>query len=81
MHKELDISTMMKRIRESNYFVKSYFLNGTFDQQAIETFRECHYENIVDPDLESDDSLYMEANPNVIGNYEFIVDNVWSDVL
>lgn len=68
-------------MRESNYFVQSFFTNETFDPDEIQTFTELHHENIVDPNLKSDDSLYIEFNPMQISNKNFLFDNVWNDIL
>ena len=80
IHKELDVASVLRRVRESNYFVQSFFTNETFDADEIQTFTELHHDNIVDPNLPSDDSIYMEFNPMQISNKDFLFEQVWNDI-
>jgi len=64
LHKELDLSNIIKRGRESHNLVRSFAESKVFSPETLKKDYEAHYTNVIDISMDTDKSIQMEnASP------------------
>ena len=60
MHRELDFAPFLKRVRDSQNLVMSYMMSKCFDPNTLYQDYQYHYSNVINVDLNTDQSIEEE---------------------